>query len=293
LSPVDAHPVTRRPGTPHTNCRLRLGVRARDRRVLPKQSAEPGTAGGPFEATPARPFPPPSVPAAHATGTRTDKASLGQAPLMRFVPLQHTLAATRCPGQPASGRSRFDVSASRGPRLVRNLHLALVRAVFPPGRIAAMVLAVADACERSVPVESVACAWRRHGGGKTACCSHLVRLRPAGQVRAVKPFPHAHDRSNHLERRRCDSAARTGSLRRRVSQRGVPLPRRPGLSQPDQASGPSLCSPGGAPGVLPFAGLLPLAGGLAPSNLGGYTRRIAAFLPVRAHVPFGPIIRPD
>jgi hypothetical protein len=176
--------------------------------------------------------------------------------------------------------------------LIRDLHLALVRAVFRRAESLRWCSRVADACERSVPVESVACAWLRHGGGKTACCSHLVRLRPAGQVRAVKPFPHAHDRSNHLERRRCDSAARTGSLRRRVSWRGVPLPRRLGLSQPDQASGPSLCSPGGAPGVLPFAGLLPLAGGRAEQarRLHSYS---SAFLPVRAHVPFGPIVRPD
>jgi hypothetical protein len=156
------------------------------------------------------------APVAHAT--RIDKVYFDQAPLMRFSsPSALTGRDACCPGQPASGRSRFDVSASRGPRLIRDLHLALVRAVFRRAESLRWCSRVADACERSVPVESVACAWRRHGVGKTACCSHLVRLRPAGQVRAVKPFPHAHDRSNHLERRRCDSAARTGSLRRRVS----------------------------------------------------------------------------
>ena len=77
--------------------RLRLGVLARDRRVLPKQSAEPGTAGGPFEATPARPFSPPPGSPAHAAANRgPDEVSPGQAPLMRFRPLQHIPAATRC-----------------------------------------------------------------------------------------------------------------------------------------------------------------------------------------------------
>jgi hypothetical protein len=206
--------------------RLRLGVLARDRRVLPKQSAEPGTAGGPFEATPARPFSPPPGSAAHAAPNRgPDEASPGQAPLMRFRPLQHMLAATRCPGQPASGRSRFDVSASRGPRLDRDLHLALVRAVFRRAEPMRWCSRVADACEGSVPVESVACALaspRRRLDGlllriSFACdrsceCDRRIRLR------------HAHDRSNHLERLRYDSAARAGSSRRRCSSRGVPLP---------------------------------------------------------------------
>jgi hypothetical protein len=52
-------------------------------------------------------------------------------------------------------------------------------------------------------------------------------------------------------------------IRRRVPWRGVPLPVRPGPSRPDRASGPSLVSPDGAPGVLPFAGLLPRTGGRA------------------------------
>jgi hypothetical protein len=39
--------------------------------------------------------------------------SFDRAPLMRFCPLQHSLAALRCPGLPATGQSRFGVSCDR------------------------------------------------------------------------------------------------------------------------------------------------------------------------------------
>jgi hypothetical protein len=42
---------------------------------------------------------------AHATRIVVDRA-----PLLRFFPLQHTLAASRCPKQPCLGRSRFGVT---------------------------------------------------------------------------------------------------------------------------------------------------------------------------------------
>lgn len=164
------------------------------------------------------------APVAHAT--RIDKVYFDQAPLMRFSsPSALTGRDACCPGRPASGRSRFDVSASRGPRLDRDLHLALVRAVFRRAEPMRWCSRVADACEGSVPVESVACALaspRRRLDGlllriSFACdrsceCDRRIRLR------------HAHDRSNHLERLRYDSAARAGSSRRRCSSRGVPLP---------------------------------------------------------------------
>jgi len=41
------HPFARLAATPPCDIDLRLDVLSRDRRVLPKQSAEPGTAGGP------------------------------------------------------------------------------------------------------------------------------------------------------------------------------------------------------------------------------------------------------
>lgn len=149
---------------------------------------------------------------------RTDKVSLGQAPLLRFGPLQHTLAATRCPGQPASGRSRFDVSASRGPRLIRDLHLAFVRAVFRRAESLRWCSPMADACERSVPVESVVCALaspRRRVDGLLLRIS-FVFDRPCGCERGNRLRTLTTDPTT-FERRRYDSAARTGSLRRRVS----------------------------------------------------------------------------
>lgn len=91
--------------TPITTA-LRLGVLTRDRPVLPKQSAEPGTAGGPFKATPARSFPP-------GTGRACDADAPG---LLRssaspevFVPFSAYRPRARCPEEPSSGRSRFGV----------------------------------------------------------------------------------------------------------------------------------------------------------------------------------------
>jgi hypothetical protein len=83
---------------------------------------------------------------------------------MRFFPLQHTLAATRCPGQPATGRSRFDVCVFRA-RASAGPHEGARPCGFSLGKVDAMVLAVADACEKSVPAESVVCAWLGHGDG--------------------------------------------------------------------------------------------------------------------------------
>jgi hypothetical protein len=47
VSPVDTSPVRVIPAAPRA-FRVRLGVIARDRLVLPKQSAEPGTTSGPI-----------------------------------------------------------------------------------------------------------------------------------------------------------------------------------------------------------------------------------------------------
>jgi hypothetical protein len=98
------HPFARLAATPPYDFDLRRDVLARDRLVLPKQSAEPGTAGGPCDT---RSIVSASGHAAHAADD--SKASLDRAPLLRFNPLQHTPAAARYPGRPASGRSRFDV----------------------------------------------------------------------------------------------------------------------------------------------------------------------------------------
>lgn len=121
------HPFARLAATPPYDFDLRRDVRARDRLVLPKQSAEPGTAGGPDDT---RSTVSASGHAAHAADD--SKASLDRAPLLRFGPLQHTPAAARCPGRPASGRSRFDVLPA-SPR-VRTFNTGLTSLRFSAGQ---------------------------------------------------------------------------------------------------------------------------------------------------------------
>jgi hypothetical protein len=102
MSPADAHPVTRRIRQRRLRSGLRFGVLARDRLVLPKQSAEPGTAGEPFEATAARSL---GLCLRSRMRRRASGPACDRAPLLRFFPLQHTLAAPRCPRQdPADDR---------------------------------------------------------------------------------------------------------------------------------------------------------------------------------------------
>lgn len=201
------HPFARLAATPPYDFDLRRDVRARDRLVLPKQSAEPGTAGGPGNT---RSTVSASGHAAHAADN--SKASLDRAPLLRFGPLQHTPAAARCPGRPASGRSRFDVSPA-SPR-VRTFNTGLRPCGFPPGRVDARVLAVADACGRSVPAESVACIHAFDHVPRQRLDGLLLASRSSSIVRAGgigETVPHARERPGHLERRRFFSAARAGS----------------------------------------------------------------------------------
>jgi hypothetical protein len=88
------------------------------------------------------------APVAHAT--RIDKVYFDQAPLMRFSsPSALTGRDACCPGRPASGRSRFDVSACRRARAIRDRRRGVRPCGFPPGRTAAMVLD----------------AWRTRAGG--------------------------------------------------------------------------------------------------------------------------------
>jgi hypothetical protein len=109
----NAHPVTRRPGTPHTNF-FACASASSPVTAWSCRSNRPSRA---LRADPPKRHPPDRFRLRPTSSrmrlVRTDKASLDRAPLLRFRPLQHTLAATRCPGQPASGRSRFDVDVNR------------------------------------------------------------------------------------------------------------------------------------------------------------------------------------
>jgi hypothetical protein len=124
------------PATP-LHFRLRLGVLVRDRLVLPKQSAEPGTADGPFCATPARSLRPHPLP--RMRHGRTGFSRPGTSPEV-FVPFSTRWPRRVCPGRPASGPSRFDVSASHVPRLTGTSAWRSPVRFFPLCRTAAMVL---------------------------------------------------------------------------------------------------------------------------------------------------------
>jgi len=83
------------------------------------------------------------------------------------------------------------------------------------------------------------------------------------QVRSVKPNQHAHDESSQFKRHRFNRAVGSGYAPSRPLARCSATPI--GLPRPGHASRslPSAhCSPGGAPGISPFADLLPPTGGL-------------------------------
>jgi hypothetical protein len=151
------------------NSALRLGVLTRDRPVLPKQSAEPGTAGGPFKAAPARSFPP-------RAGRACDAAIRGcfdRAPLLRFSSHSaltgrgRAVRRSRPANDPASafGRSR-PAHRPEPPDRLTPLRFSAGQNRCDGARI------VADAGGRSVPVESLTRALAplvlesaRHGKG--------------------------------------------------------------------------------------------------------------------------------
>jgi hypothetical protein len=111
--PGDASPVLRVPRASSPRPRLRFGVIARDRPVAPKQSAEPRH----YERTrfvtrPARPT------RSHRAGTKCLGVAavrlMSGASLEVFVPFSARWPCSRCPGRPASGRSRFGVPVCIG-----------------------------------------------------------------------------------------------------------------------------------------------------------------------------------
>jgi hypothetical protein len=83
------------------------------------------------------------------------------------------------------------------------------------------------------------------------------------QVRSGKPNRHARDEPNHFKRHRFNRAVGSGYAPSRPLARCSATPTE--LPRPGHASWslPSAhCSPGGAPGISPFADLLPPTGGL-------------------------------
>jgi hypothetical protein len=101
----------------------------------------------------------------HAARTRRAPAILAEPPLLRFsVPCNAHWLRSRCPGRPASGRSRFGVSIHTSARAFSMRpadEMAFVRPCgFPLKRIRCDEARVADVCRQGVPIESVARAAR-------------------------------------------------------------------------------------------------------------------------------------
>jgi len=128
----------------------------------------------------------------------------------------------------------------------------------------------------------------------TIACSGDRRTMARSRARIVRPHQPAPARV-------CLSGA--GHSQRPFLARGVPDPLfSPGSATWPNGSGSSLLPSGGAPGVLPFAGLLPSAGGRAGYQSRGSACDIAALrcasashalrasLLVRAHVPVDRVI---
>jgi hypothetical protein len=160
----------------------------------------------------------------------TDKGSLDRAPLLRFSsPSALTGRDARCPGQgptdlsvgpgqpPDDPASTFPRTTH--PRLGRDPSLWRSSLRFSAGQNRCDgARLVADAGGRSVPVESVVCvhAFRLAPWARPRLDDLLLASRSSSIVRAggtVYPsICHAHERPDHVERRRRDSAARAGSF---------------------------------------------------------------------------------
>lgn len=176
------------------------------------------------EATPARPFPPRAL----SRMRRTDEVSLNRAPLMRFA----SPSALTGRGRVVRGRdppiNRWDPASLRtiplrrfrpaSARASADRSPSFVPAVFRRAESPRWCSAVADACGRSFPAESVACVLRalsrsrpRQRLDDLLLTSRSSSIACAGWDRCSR-VPHAHERPDHVKRRRCDSAARAGSF---------------------------------------------------------------------------------
>jgi len=230
---------------------------ARDRPLAPKQSADVGTTGGPV-----------------TTGL-TCRSAASQAPLLRFGPLQHTSAASRCPGQ---GYRRFiGGSPSRPPDDPASAFgVRRARAVVANLGRRALALAVFR-CWRD-PRQ-----WHRSMGGRVGDsrlgAGPIVFDPPRKCGRRNRRCSHARDEPDQSSLAADDLAARAGSCTDASFSAVFRYPRAQAVSRPSRTSGSSLArqahawprfSFGGAPGVRPFAGLIPLTGGhAAPRGRGG------------------------
>lgn len=129
---------------------------------------------------------------------------------------------------------------------------------------------VVDACERSVPVESIACAHatfdaprqRLDGLLLASRSSSIDRADASGETGRACPGPIQPPQAPPLQLDRPNRV-----MHRRVPWRGVPLPRSFGLSRPDHGdfSFPHLAAMA-LLGFFPFAGLLPQPGGHAEQS---------------------------
>jgi hypothetical protein len=213
----------------------------------------------------------------HYGRTRHDRpdprtVSSDQAPLLRLGPLQRTSAVSRAlRRRPAFGTSRFGVSRSPRPRIVANLgrrRVALavfrcwrnrarhssMRRTFGVGRsIVANVSRAphifvlrAPVTHSSIDRTRLPSSAIRRTGAVGVTDAHASRPDP---LHRALPLAISSSEPGHAPTRplaRCSATRRSGCR----------------TALPDEGS--SLWSPsGGAPGVAPFAGLIPRAGGRA------------------------------
>jgi len=163
--------------------------------------------------------------------------------------------------RPASGRSRFGVWRPPRPRCRREPRSACAR---PCG------FSLLTGSPRGLT------SWWHSFVRRTLGTRRLMRV-PSSSIRrasavGVTDLPHARDESNRSSRAAGDLVARAGSCTDASFSAVFRYPRAQAVARPGRTSGSSLAhqaiarsrfSSGGAPGVLPFAGLIPLTGGHA------------------------------
>jgi len=179
-----------------------------------------------------------------------------RAPLMRFCPLQHSPAAPRCPGLPASGRSRFGVSISTASVIAARVDdrpCGFSQKRRRDARRSGRWTCGGERSSQSTPRTSavVKRATSSHPSSSTPgasvihACDHALIGRPtcqAAPARFRRPMRVMHRRASFA---RC-SATRLGHARPGRTSRVLPS-----------------WTSDGAHGVALFAGLVPIAGGHA------------------------------
>jgi hypothetical protein len=145
--------------SPFSASRLHSGITATQRALrhhwpatalpFPNQSAAQNTTGQTRHDRPDFVLPPAGTAVPGGTARRTESG----ASLEVFVPFNARWPRSRCPGRPASGRSRFDVGSSAGPRCA-DLPARLRPCGFSLQRTHRNA-PVWRACGPGVPVESI------------------------------------------------------------------------------------------------------------------------------------------